>query len=168
MSAVLLAAALATGAPPQALALRRLEAIALDRAVAATDDAEAAGWAAAALSSRRARNAMLGADVVAREREIERAAATEPGKVDAALLPASDAPAAEGEARARAAGRTLARLLDRFDPSWREGSRGAVRALDDLLLDAVAGLGIEPAEIEESVKEREWRRAWAEAGARTP
>ncbi|MFZ5785444.1 MAG: hypothetical protein ACOY3Y_03280, partial [Acidobacteriota bacterium] len=65
MSAVLLAAALATGAPPQALALRRLEAIALDRAVAATDDAEAAGWAAAALSSRRARNAMLGADVVA-------------------------------------------------------------------------------------------------------
>jgi hypothetical protein len=166
VSAALLAAALVTGAPPQALALRRLEAIALDRAATAADEIEAAEWAAAAVSSRRARNAMLGAETVAREREVERAAAQQPGTAGEALLPAGDFPAAEGEARARAAGRTLARMLDRLDPGWRGRSRGEGSALDELLFDAAARLGIEPAEFEESVVEREWRRAWTESGAR--
>jgi hypothetical protein len=132
----------------EALALRRLEFAALRRALAAPDRGEAVRWARAALALRRERFARLPATAAAYERGTElkeglaqyvedRAA----GGLAERRLPESEFGVDEVRQRSYATGEALAFLLDRFDPGWTgRAESGELRALDDWLEAAIAGL----------------------------
>lgn len=107
------------------LARRRLETVALRRALDAPDATSASCWARDAMVMRRARFADMDSIFAAYERgtELNEGLATYVeqralGRV-AKDLPVADFPAASVRQRAYATGPALARLLDRLAPEWR-------------------------------------------------
>jgi hypothetical protein len=124
-----------------ALRLRRLETLALVRAVDARAKDVSACWAGAALKFRAERFARLPAGSAAYERgtELNEGLATyvealAAGREHRAGLPPADFAAGEVRQRAYASGRTLALLLDRFGPDWKQKLEGGDKhTLDELL-----------------------------------
>lgn len=109
-----------------ALGLRRLETLALARAVSTRGKRDAACWASAALKLRAERYARMPAGSAAYERGTELneglasyVEALSAGRARKTLLPPEDFPASEVRQRAYATGRALATLLDRFAPGWK-------------------------------------------------
>ena len=154
----------------EVLAERRLESLALSRAVAARSRASAGAWAARALDAREKRFARLPETAAAYERGtemkeglatyVETMAAGERG----AVLPESEFPPEAVRLRAYASGNAIARLLDRLDPAW----KSALEANDDSSLDALlsrAVAGMRPADF--SAAEESGARARAAADVRT-
>ena len=147
-----------------ALSLRLLETTTLREALDAQSDDASAGWAAAALALRRARFGRIGADAASYERGSEMnegLAEYLQRKVDgtpaAEALPAGDFPTEQVRARTYRTGRALALLLDRLHPVWQATLEGGDRrSLDELLADALARAGAEPAEIGEDEREAAW------------
>jgi hypothetical protein len=131
---------------PELLALQRLEAEALRRALVATERDPAVCWAGTALDLRRARFASLPAGAAAYERgtELNEGLATyverrATGELDQAVLPAEEvAPEAVRE-RGYRTGLALARLLDRFSPTWRTALEQNDSTPLDALLSAALG-----------------------------
>lgn len=135
----------------RALAGRRLEWVALRRALDASDEAGAACWAGAAVTARRERFARLGKAAAAYERGSElneglatyveeRAARSLGGPAwQPPPLDAEEFPADQFRARTYRSGAALGRLLDRFAPGWRERlEAGPTHPLDAILGDALA------------------------------
>jgi hypothetical protein len=126
------------------LYLRRLETIALERAMTGADDREASCWARLALQFRRARYSELEDPFAVYERkaELTEGLATYvqyAGEEDQTLLPKVESfPPDEVRQRAYTSGYVLAVLLDRFDPQWK-GTVGAHDTpwLDSLLTEAL-------------------------------
>ncbi len=110
------------------LALRRLETASLDRALGAIGNNRAAWtcWAHRALEFRQARFAALGEAFVAYERGTElneglaRYVEARARGLEVVAYPAPGFPADDVRNRAYATGATLALLLDRADPTWRD------------------------------------------------
>ncbi|MCA1614721.1 MAG: hypothetical protein LC795_11385 [Acidobacteria bacterium] len=131
----------------EALSLRRLETLGLVLAGAALSKQAAACWAAAALKYRAGRYARMPAGSAAYERGtelneglasyVEALAAERAGR---AHLPLEDFKAGEVRQRAYATGRTLATLLDRFAPGWKQ----KLEAGDKSPLDVALGLALPP------------------------
>ncbi len=123
------------------LAERRLESIALVRALGATNQKDASCWAATALALRSKRFAGLPATAAAYERGVELREGLAQyvefksiGKP--AALTAGDFPPAQAEVRQRAyaSGQALALLLDRLDSTWKSRLEGDPPvSLDELL-----------------------------------
>ena len=153
------------------LALRRLESIALRRALSAGNPREAGAWAARALEARQDRVALLPASASAYERATEMkeglaryvqwlAGGTEP------LFPAAEFPAAAVRDRAYSSGAAMALLLDALDPSWKAAlEQKPTATLEDLLAAAVAAAAAKPASFDRRETEAEERRARAEVAA---
>jgi hypothetical protein len=106
------------------LALARIEAASLARALASSEPADAACWTRAALISRAERFGRLPAEGVAYERGVELVEGTASlvqyrtgDRSQPALSPEAFA-ADQTRQRAYASGRTLGLLLDRFAPGW--------------------------------------------------
>ncbi len=124
-----------------ALALRRLETLALVRAETAPAKRAAACWAAAALRLRAERFARMPAGSAAYERGTELneglasyVEALAAGRSSRSGLSPDDFAAGEVRQRAYATGRALALLLDRFDPGWKQRLEGGdKRPLDETL-----------------------------------
>lgn len=122
------------------LALRRSETEALRRAVRLRDAERAACWTHTALDLRRERFITLLAGSAAYERQtelseglatyVERRATGEP---DSTVLPAEEFAPEAVRQRAYQTGVALARLLDRFSPTWRT----ALEQNDSILLDVL-------------------------------
>jgi hypothetical protein len=130
---------------PELLALRRMEAEALRRALTADDVPYSACWARVALDLRRARFDRMAPGAVGYERGIERyeglahyveSRATE--VADSAVMPSADFAADAIRQRGYATGNAIARLLDRFWSSWRSLRDHDSTALDTLLAQALA------------------------------
>jgi hypothetical protein len=133
------------------LQLRRLEAEALRRALAARGREESAAWAGEAVRARGERFRRMPAACAAYERGnelneglaqyVEMRAA---GRTADAVMPATEFPPEEVRQRTYASGQALALLLDRLDPHWKprlESNEPA--SLDELLgaaLDSVGGV----------------------------
>lgn len=107
------------------IALRRLETEALQRALVARAQDRASCWARSALDLRRERFAGLPAGSVAYERgtELNEGLATyvqyrATGELNTAVLPAEAFAPEAVRQRGYASGLALARLLDRFSPTW--------------------------------------------------
>src|SRR5204862_2892324 len=148
------------------LAERRLESLALSRAVAARSRAASGAWAARALAAREKRFARLPEPAAAYERgtELKEGLATyvETMAVDdgGRLIPEAEFPPEAVRLRAYASGNAIGRLLDRLDPAWKPALEGNDEtSLDALLRRAVAGM--RPAEF--SVAEESGARARAAA-----
>ncbi len=130
-----------------ALALRRLETVALRRALAADAVDSAAGWTRLALDLRRDRFARLDSASVAYERgtELNEGLATyvegkAAGKRTVSLPDAEFGPA-DVRRRAYAIGPALARLLDRFAPGWPHSFEADDRQTLDGALSQALGTG---------------------------
>jgi hypothetical protein len=132
---------------PGLLALRRLEAEALRRALAAEPREHAICWGRTALSFRRERFARLPAGAAAYERGtewfeglanyVETRARDLP---DPAVLPEAEFAPEALRQRGYATGTAIARLLDRFSPGWQAAlQQNDSTALDVLLSEALAG-----------------------------
>jgi hypothetical protein len=135
----------------EVLAERRLESLALSRALSARSRAAAGAWAARALAAREKRFARLTGPAAAYERgtEMKEGLATyvETKAVEdrEPFLPVSEFPPEAVRLRAYASGNAISRLLDRLDPAWKSRlEKDDALSLDALLLRAVAG--IHPAE----------------------
>jgi hypothetical protein len=129
------------------LAARRLETEAFRRALAAKEPKEAACWTSRALDERRDRFSKLPAGAVGYERgtELNEGLANfvenlALGKTQGPDLPASEYAAEDVRSRAYPIGFAQAALLDRFDPTWRQGMEaGQAASLDELLARTIAG-----------------------------
>lgn len=126
----------------EALALRRLEDEALRRALRASEPEQTGCWAAAGLAVRRTRFGRLPAAAVGYERGTElkeglaqyvedRARGGDP----ASRWPADGFGAEAVRQRAYASGQTIATLLDRIDPGWRERLDAEGQTPLDVLLE---------------------------------
>lgn len=134
---------------PDLLTLRRMESEALRRAIV-VDDRELSGcWARAALDLRRQRFAALTAGSIAYERgtELNEGLATyierrATGAPDSTLLPAGEFVPEAVRQRGYQTGVAVARLLDRFSPTWRTVlEQSDSTSLDVLLSSALAARG---------------------------
>ena len=155
------------GARP--LALRRLESIALRRALGAGNPKAGAGWASRAVQVRRERFALLPAAASGYERGTEMkeglaryvqwlAGGTDP------LFPAAEFPASAVRDRAYSSGAAMALLLDALDPGWkRRVEEKEPASLEELLAASVGDAA--PLSFERGEAEREERRAASEAAA---
>jgi hypothetical protein len=153
----------------EVLAERRLESLALSRALAARSRAAAGAWAARALAAREKRFARLPEPAAAYERgtEMKEGLATyvemkavEQNAIPWPVLPEAEFPPEAVRLRAYASGNAIGRLLDRLDPAWKP----ALEANDDTSLDALlrrAVAGMRPAEF--SAAEESGARARAAA-----
>lgn len=133
---------------PQLLALRRLESIALERAVHG-DEKEVACWTARALEQREMRFADMAAEFMNYERELERLEGLgyyieykalgkdQPRISDEALA------ADEVRLRSARAGAVLAFILDRLQPGWRE----SLATKDDQYLDQLLTPAVKDADL---------------------
>src|SRR6185369_3043374 len=128
----------------EVLAQRRLESLALSRAVAARGRAAAGAWAARALDAREKRFARLAGPAAAYERGTEMkeglAAYVETKAVEdgGPFLPPGEFPPEAVRLRAYASGNAIARLLDRLDPAWKPRlEKDDALSLDALLSHAV-------------------------------
>jgi len=131
------------------LALRRLETLALRRALDAASSTDRARWSAAAIEMRRLRYASLPSGSVEYERGTElneglaryvegRAAEERP------ILSAYDYPAPAIRGRCYATGQALAILLDRMEPAWKDSlEAGSPDPLDVRLERALEKSGID-------------------------
>ena len=148
------------------LAMRRLESLALRRALAAGHPAGAAAWAARSLEERRERFALLPAAASAYERGAEMkeglaryvqwlAGGTAP------LFPADEFPAAAIRDRAYSSGAAMALLLDVLEPGWRSRLEEKDTARLEDLLAAGAGTA-KPENFPRSEIRREETRAASE------
>ena len=122
------------------LAQRRLETLALVRALASKPEKDAACWASRALAVRAARFAALPATAGAYERGVElREGLAQYVQFQSiarpAALTAEDFPPDQAQVRQRAyaTGQALALLLDRLDPGWKSRLEGDQASLDGLL-----------------------------------
>ncbi len=122
------------------LALRRLETLALRRALATGDGRLGSCWSAQVVAVRRERFGRMPPEAVAYERGSELREGLANYVQQRALgfpdepLPAGDFPAEAVRDRTYAVGVAFGRLLDRFAPSWRESlERGDTTSLDALL-----------------------------------
>jgi len=150
----------------RALALRRLESIALRRALAAGNRPGRAAWAATALQIRRERFGRLPASACAYERGTEMkeglaryvqrlAGDSEP------FFPEAEFPGAAVRDRAYASGAAMAQLLDGLRAGWKaELEEDDSRRLEDLLASATGGAKAE--QFSAGERDRENRRADAE------
>jgi hypothetical protein len=154
----------------EALALRRLESIALRRALAAGSRPETGEWAARALTIRQARFALLPEAASAYERGTEmkeglaRYIETAAAGQDGPLLPPEEFPAQEVRLRSYASGCAMALILDRLDPAWKR----RLEEKDDVPLDRLlrrAAAGFEPAEFSAGDQETARRRAAEDVAA---
>lgn len=128
---------------PELLTLRRLETEALRRALAANATGESRCWTGTALALRRVRFSLLPAGAVDYERGteineglaayVERRAT---GSPDHTLLPREDFAPEAIRPRGYRTGAALARLLDRFAPTWRSTLEENDATALDLLLAA--------------------------------
>jgi hypothetical protein len=153
----------------RALALRRLESIALRRALAAGHGQGRAAWAAAALEVRRERFARLPAAASGYERGTEMkeglaryvqwlAGGSEP------LFPETEFPPAAVRDRAYSSGAAMALLLDGLDQGWKSTlEEKDSQRLEDLLASAAAGAKAKRFSDKEVAREN--RRAGAEVTA---
>jgi hypothetical protein len=153
------------------LALRRLESLALERALATADDNTAAAWTKALLTARGMRFAFMEENFAAYERGNElneglaryvqqRAA----GKTSPPVFPAGGYAAHEVRLRSYAVGEGLGLLLDRFRPDWKtELESGDDRPLDKLLKEVVAKTAGPPAEFTADDKKKVQEEATAHA-----
>ncbi|HKA36424.1 MAG TPA: hypothetical protein VKH43_06355 [Thermoanaerobaculia bacterium] len=153
----------------RALALRRLESLALRRALAAGRARGRAAWAARALETRRERFALLPAAAGAYERGTElkeglaRYVQWLAGDVEP-LFPDGEFAAAAVRDRAYSSGAAMALLLDSLDPGWKGRlEEGGSRWLEDLL--ATAAGPEKPEAFARADIDRETRRAASEAAA---
>ena len=129
----------------EALALRRLESLALQNALESFSKAESASWAKLFLETRRQRFALIPESSAAYERGIELMEGTahylqykmlEAPSKD--ILPPQEFAAEAVRARAYASGRAQCVLLDRLLPRWKVMlEQGSVKCLDELLGFAV-------------------------------
>lgn len=145
------------------LAGRRLENLALARALAARPDEKAACWARAAILERRTRHAHTPSMSAWEQRaELEEGLANyiEKRAADKRLselpLEAGFAPGALLD-RARVTGIAFAFLLDRLRPDWREQLEHRTASLDGLLTEAIGTAGA--CSFRESEREAERERA---------
>ena len=122
------------------LAQRRLESLALVRALAAKNNEGAACWASRALAVRAARFAALPATAGAYERGVElREGLAQYVQFKSiakpAALTAEDFPPDQAQVRQRAyaTGQAFALLLDRLDPAWKSQLEGEQASLDGVL-----------------------------------
>lgn len=129
------------------LGLRRLEAAALLRGLAAEGAADARTWGRTALLARRERFARMAREAVAYERgsELKEGLAQyvedrATGRAPASRWPEGEFPPDGIRWRAYASGQALAVLLDRFDPAWKDAlpARGGIL---DVTLQAALGPG---------------------------
>ena len=157
----------------EALSLRRLETLGLAMAGAALSEQSAACWAAAALKYRAARYARMPAGPAAYERGTELneglasyVEALAAGRAGRAYLPLEDFKAGEVRQRAYATGRTLALLLNRFDPGWKQKlEEGDKRPLDEALRAALPAPAHARCEVEAPGVRRALERARRDVAA---
>ncbi len=153
------------------LQLRRLETEALRRALQATNQPEAAGWAKLALALRTERFAKLPASSADYERGTELnegLAAYVEGLAtgSAANFPADEFPAEAVRLRSYTSGRALGKLLDRFDTGWKAKlEAGTANSLDALLAAALAGVEAPPQDFSSAERQTALQRAAADASA---
>jgi hypothetical protein len=129
----------------EALALRRLESLALDKALGSFSKAETASWAQLFLRTRQERFALLPKASVAYERGIELMEGTahylqyQMLKTPAGgVIPSQEFAADAVRARAYASGRAQCILLDRLFAPWKKMlEQGDAKCLDELLRFAV-------------------------------
>ena len=127
------------------LALRRLETIALKRALAASDHETAAAWAAAAVRIRHERYAFLPAGSIGFERGTELleglASYIEFSAIGNPIppLPEHDFSPENVRNRCYATGHAMAVMLDRLQPDWKnQVGSGQPISLDELLQSAIS------------------------------
>jgi hypothetical protein len=127
---------------PEALALRRLESLALNRALSARDRSSAAAWAARALAERQARFARLPESAAAYERGTEmkeglaQYVETKAAGEDGPTIAETEFPPEAVRLRSYASGNAIGRLLDRLDPAWKR----RLEEKDDVALDELLRL----------------------------
>lgn len=149
------------------LALRVLETRALRRALLEPDPGGAASWAAAAIALRRARFSRLPLEASAYERgtELYEGLATSVENqvapaTPAGVLPRDDFGADSIRQRGYRSGLAFALLLDRLAPGWTKQLEGGdTRPLDEMLLDALARAGADPAEFDDEERAAAWQIA---------
>lgn len=121
------------------LTLRRLETMALNRAIASSDVGESACWTRTALATRRERFGALppGSAEYERKNELKEGLAryVQWRAGGGGSHTADDPPPDAVRERAYASGASLALLLDRFSPAW----KGALSAADSIPLDVLLG-----------------------------
>jgi len=121
------------------LTLRRLETMALNRALTSSVARESACWTRTALATRRERFAALPAGSAEYERKTELkeglARYVQLRAGGAGSYPAEDRPPEAVRDRAYQSGAALALLLDRFQPSWKT----TLAAADSIPLDVLLG-----------------------------
>ncbi|HEX6250835.1 MAG TPA: hypothetical protein VFZ56_05330 [Gemmatimonadaceae bacterium] len=131
------------------LALRRLETIALNRALTSSDPAASACWTGVALATRRERFAALPAGSAEYERKNELkeglARYVQWRAGGGGWHVADDPPPDAVRDRAYASGASLALLLDRFSPAWKAALSAADSIPLDVLLADAPGLRAEAA-----------------------
>ncbi len=142
----------------EALALRRLETIALHRALENLDQ----GWALEMLRIRAQRFAIIGAAAARFEQDLERheglALYVElQAREVHHRLPLEDFPAEAVRFRAYATGQALGRLLETWRPDWQRAVRDA--SLDDLLRATLTATDAPARTLAPVVVQRETRRA---------
>jgi hypothetical protein len=121
------------------LAARRLESLALTRALAARGRAAAGAWAARALAAREARFARISGPAAAYERGTEmkeglaQYVETKAAGEEEPAIPPSEFPPEAVRLRSYASGNAIGRLLDRLDPEWKR----RLEEKDDVTLDAL-------------------------------
>jgi hypothetical protein len=147
-----------------ALHLRRLETIALHRAVTDTD----AGWAHTALEYRRERFARIGSDAARFEQDLERFEGLAfYVELDARglphRLPLEDFPTEAVRFRAYATGQVLARLLETWRPDFAAEVEHAY--LDDSLRATLETMGVDARTLEPDLVQRELERTQTETAA---
>lgn len=153
------------------LQLRRLETLALERALSAADVDGATAWIKTLLATRQTRFAGMTENFAAYERGNElneglaryvqqRAA----NKNSLPEFPARGYAAHEVRLRTYAVGEALSLLLDRFRPDWKTHMEsGAEQPLDELLGEALAGSAVQPAQFTSRDRERTREEAAAHA-----
>jgi hypothetical protein len=130
---------------PEALALRRLESLAIEKALGSFSKAETASWVKLLLELRKQRFALIPESSAAYERGIELMEGTAHylqykmlGAPSKDIIPTQEFGADAVRARAYASGRAQCVLLDRLFPQWKEMvERGDAKCLDELLSFAV-------------------------------
>jgi hypothetical protein len=154
-----------------ALALRRLETMALRRALEADDRETADAWVAKALAVRRQRFAGLPESAASFERDVELSEATAAyvqGVVTGAPVPAVP-PEGFGPDRVRrrgyCAGQAFCALLDARVPGWQEKLMAAESAVLDVLLGSALGPEVRAAEFGAAELTTERQRAAADIAA---
>jgi hypothetical protein len=158
-----------------ALALRRLETLALRRAIDATVVDSMRCWSRAFLDARRAREMLIGPQAATYERatELNEGLARYVelrARQRRVQLPAADYPADQPRLRAYEVGAAVGQLLDRLRPDWRETLEAAradsLASLEEMLAPALAGAATgtctEPDSLARAVAARDEVRALRE------